>query len=141
MVGWNVVPAGGLVRVCWCIVQNDQGLFDVFVIKEALCLNHMGFKTCRAEIHDYFGKFDGIFIEFHFHESFSLFQKQWYQVWIILNFAREEYNRVFWTINGDIAVANVGDNSGVVCAEREQELEALVYHSIPDHVICDFVYH
>ena len=101
----------------------------------------MGFKTCRAEIHDYFWKLDGIFIEFHFHESFSLFQKQWYQVWIILNLAREEDNRVFWTINGDIAVADVGDDSRVMCAERKQELEALVYHSIPDHVICDFVNH
>lgn len=139
--GWDELPVCALIAVGRRVVQSDEGLADVLLVELALCKDEMCLKTLRTELNAHDGKLVGVLVELHSYKGLGLLLQKRHQIWVVLDLARQQYHSISCPVDCDVAIANVRDYSRVLGSKGQQKLEALVNHSVCDHVLHNLVDH
>ena len=139
--GWYEFPISSLVRIAGSIIQGDKCLFNILLIQLTFCENNMSLKALGTQLQTHSCYFMCILMQFHCKKCLGLLLQKRYEIRVVLNLARKQYYSIACSIYSYIAVANVGDDSGILGCQGQQELEALVYQTIRNHVLHNFVDH
>lgn len=101
----------------------------------------MRLKTLRTELNAHDGELVGVLVELHSYEGLRLLLQKRHQIRVVLDLARQQYHGISGPVDSDVAIANVRDYSRVLGSKGQQKLEALVNHSVCDHVLHNLVDH